>query len=248
MRFWRAVAVALAIAVAGVAVPALAGPETDHCAVPPALLQDDSPLPNVAKGLRRDKALKIVVLGSSSSLGTAGTTAEAAWPARLQSYLTKQLPGTQIQIVNRSVAGQGIRQMVRRLPADVIAEKPSLVIWQTGTTDAARLVEVDQFASSLVAGVDKLSEAGIDVMLMDPQYSRLTARIINFQPYVDALNQVAGMRDLVVIHRHAIMRHWIESGYFTFADLSREQAAKIADRVYDCLGDIIATVILAKVK
>jgi acyl-CoA thioesterase I len=242
-----AVAAAL-IFVAIAATPVAAQVIPTDCETPPVLLTDESPLPNALLSIRRQKSLKVVVLGSASSLGSGATGPDASWPKRLEVHLGQRLPGTAVQVVNRSVAGQGIQKMVDRLRGDVIAEKPSLVIWQTGTSEAVRAVDPDQFMSTLIDGVDQMALARIDVVLMDPQYSRLTARIINFQPYVDAMTTVAGMRDLVLVPRYAIMRYWIESGQLDFADLPRAEAAKVADQIYDCIGRIAAKVISAKLK
>jgi lysophospholipase L1-like esterase len=248
VRLSAAVAAALVILASNIAPAGAQAVAPANCDVPQTLLFDESPLNHVARALRRDRALKIVVLGSASSLGSGATNPDAAWPKRLEVHLAAKLPEATVQVVNRSIAGQGAEKMVDRLRSEVVPEKPSLVIWQTGTAEAVRAVELDQFMSTLVAGVDQLIAGRADVMLMDPQYSRLTARLINFQPYVDALNQVAGMRDLVVIPRYSIMRYWIDSGRFNLADLPRSQVAQVADQVYDCIGRIVAKVILSKLK
>ncbi len=242
---------AIAAAIAALmlsSVQSAAQPNVDRCDVPSGLTDDESPLSNAAAAVKRDKALKIVVLGSSSSMASGTTNADGSWPKRLEVHLSARFPGTVIRVVNRSIAGQGAQKMLDRLQADVISEKPALIVWQTGTAEAVRGVEPDQFISTLLAGVDKLTTAGIDVMLMDPQYSRYTARVINFQPYVDALRQVSAMRNLVLLPRYSIMRFWVESGNFNFVDLPRAQAAEVADQVYDCIGRIVARVVAAKLK
>ncbi|MDH8329797.1 hypothetical protein QIG54_28775, partial [Klebsiella pneumoniae] len=42
-------------------------------------------------------------------------------------------------------AAQGFSQMIDKLPAD---QKPDLVIWQTGTVDAIRAVDPDDFRAA----------------------------------------------------------------------------------------------------
>ncbi len=250
MPGWGLFAVASAI-VGALLLPEAAGAGQAigaNCAVPPSLLEDRSPLPHASHAVARDRALKIVVLGSSSSAGAGATGPDAAWPVRLQAHLTNRLRDIKVQVINRSRTGEGTQQMVDRLAADVIPEKPSIVIWQTGTAEAVRASEIDRFISTLVAGVDKLEFLGSDVVLMDQQYSRATVRMINFQPYVDALHQVAGMRDLVLVPRYAIMRYWSENGQFHFSDLTRARAAQVADEVYDCIGQIVAYIIAAKLE
>lgn len=218
------------------------------CQIPDEILTDSSPLPNAAKQLRSERRLKIVALGSSSTLGMGASGPESAYPARLESALKAQLPTATIQVVNKGVSRQSARQMLDRLVSDVIAERPGLVVWETGTAEAVRGAEVDDFVSALLTGVDKMGEAGIDVLMMDTQYSRSTARIINFQPYVDAIGQVAGMRDLVLFPRYLVMRTWVDEDRFSFADKSPAETRKIADQIYDCLGRLLARSIAKTLK
>jgi acyl-CoA thioesterase I len=211
-----------------------------QCQVPDELLLDSSPLLHTSKQIRSQRRLKVVALGSSSTLGMGATGPEAAYPARLEAVLNQHLPGVAIQVINKGVSRQSAKQMLERLATDVLAEKPTLVIWETGTAEAVRGAELDEFVHALLVGVDKMAEAGIDVVLMDTQYSRSTARIINFQPYVDAIDQVGGMRDLVVFPRYQVMRLWVDEERFTFADKNPAEARKVADQIYDCLARLLA--------
>jgi hypothetical protein len=218
------------------------------CHVPDEILADSSPLTHSTRQLRTERRLKIVALGSSSTLGMGASGPEAAYPARLEAALKAHLPFAAIQVVNKGMSRQSARQMLDRLASDVLSERPSLVVWETGTAEAVRGAEVDDFVNALLAGVDKMGEAGIDVLMMDTQYSRSTARIINFQPYVDAIGQVAGMRDLVLFPRYLVMRTWVDEDRFSFADKSPAETRKIADQFYDCLGRLLARTIAKTLK
>jgi acyl-CoA thioesterase I len=223
-------------------------PVPSVCQVPDEVLADSSPLPHTVKQLRTERRLKVVALGSSSTLGMGASGPEAAYPARLEAALKAHFPAASIQVVNKGVSRQSARQMLDRLVSDVLTERPALVVWETGTAEAVRGAEVDDFVNALLTGVDKMGEAGIDVLLMDTQYSRSTARIINFQPYVDAIGQVAGMRDLVVFPRYLLMRTWVDEERFSFADKSPSETRKIADQIYDCLGRLLARSIAKTLK
>jgi len=214
------------------------------CEVPADLIPETLPLPRVARLYRREHRLKIVALGSSSTLGLGASDSQAAWPARLESILQTRLPGNEIRVVNQGVARQAAEQMLSRLGTDVLAEKPALVIWETGTSEAVRGADVDEFIAALLAGVDRMVAAGADVILMDPQFSRTTSQLINFQPYVAAIEQVAGMRGVARFSRFAVMKYWIDSDRFSFANQSGMEARKTADQVYDCIGHLLAMEIL----
>lgn len=218
------------------------------CQVPDEFLANSSPLANSTRQLRTERRLKIVALGSSSTLGMGASGPDAAYPARLEAALKAHLPFAAIQVVNKGMSRQSARQMLDRLTSDVLSERPALVVWETGTAEAVRGAEVDDLVSALLTGVDKMGEAGIDVLLMDTQYSRSTARIINFQPYVDAIGQVAGMRDLVLFPRYLVMRTWVDEDRFSFTDKPPAEARKIADQIYDCLGRLLARTIAKALK
>lgn len=232
-----AVAFAAGLAHAGEPVPPLPA----RCEVPTDLMPDSGPFPHALSMLVKEHRLKIVALGSSSTLGLGASNSQAAWPARLQAMLQARLPGVEVRVVNRGLARQTAEQMVARIDSDVLSEKPALVIWESGTAEAVRGTSVDEFTDALLSGVDRLTDAGIDVILMDTQYSRSTAEIINFEPYVAAIDQVATMRDVDRFPRYAIMRYWVDNDRFQFTGISGGAAQKMADQVYDCLGHLLAT-------
>lgn len=248
MMIWRLHIAGLVLIATGLAVgPAAAEPVVpipSGCEVAPELIPDAAPLPHARQALKTEHKLKIVALGSSSTLGLGATDSQAAWPARLQAVLASALAGAEVRVINRGIARQSAQQMVERLDSDVLAEKPSLVIWESGTAEAVRGTDVDEFVDALLTGVDRMTQAGIDVILMDTQYSRGTAEIINFDPYVGAIDQVAGMRGVTKFPRYQVMHSWVDNDQFRFAGETGGGARKMADKVYDCLGHLLARTIL----
>lgn len=60
--------------------------------------------------------------------------------------------------------------MLDRVDTDVLADHPSLTIWQTGVNDALEEVPIEQFEETLRQGIDVLHGNNVDVILMDMQY------------------------------------------------------------------------------
>jgi acyl-CoA thioesterase I len=207
---------------------------------PPGVSFDDSLLVRTARKLRRDKNVKIVALGSSTTIGSGGSGVMAAWPARLQDELAKQLAGVNVMVANKGKMRQSAQDMLQRITGDVLSEKPDIVVWETGTNEAVRGVDIEQFTAAMLDGINKMEAAGIEVVMMNSQYSRNTARLINFQPYNDAIGQVAQIRDLLLFPRYEMMQGWVDRGYVSFDGLSQGDAIKIADTVYDCIGKLLA--------
>jgi hypothetical protein len=84
--------------------------------------------------------------------------------------------------------------------------------------------------------------------MMDMQYARDTARIINFQPYVEAIGRLSTMRDIFVFPRYDTMRNWVENEQITFGGQTKEEAVKTADTVYACLGSLVADLLANNLK
>jgi len=213
----------------------------ERCRVPEYLFDDLAAFPNAARHVATERRLTVVALGASSTQGTAASSPAKAWPARFAEILGGRLSAIDVHVVNLGMRGQTARDVVDRLPRDVAPLKPGLVIWETGTVEAVRATDPAEFAHLLMEGIDAMAQLGADVVLMDPQYARTTARLINFQPYLDALRQAAGLPDVNLFPRYEIMRYWAESGRLT--PHTREEMTKGNDDLYDCMAQLLAEVI-----
>jgi acyl-CoA thioesterase-1 len=237
-----------ACVLAGLAMAALqpwspAPASTTACDVPDELMQVDDKLPRLAERLHAKEPVKIVAIGGASTTGLAAGSSDLAYPHRLQETLASWYPSSPITVVNKGVPRQTAQQMLDRFPSDVIAEDPVLVIWETGTTDAVRGVGVDDFATSLQTGIDELKIRGIDIMLVDMQFSHSTATVIDFDRYLKALHRVGDVNDVTVFPRFEMMRYWSEQNVFNFDGIPKDQRASLAAKVYECIAGKLAEAI-----
>jgi acyl-CoA thioesterase I len=227
-------------------VAAAAGPgHSPDCSVPEELVEDDPRLPALAQELRQTHPITIVAVGGASTAGMAtGNPAEDAYPNRLQDALRRRYPKVPITVVNKGVSRQTTQEMVERFSRDIYAFSPALVIWETGTFDAARAVDVDQFSAALETGIAELKEHGLEIMLINMQYSRSTASVINFQPYLDAMQRMADLDSVYLFRRFEMMKYWSENGVFNFAEVPPERRTQLATEVYRCLAERLADAIV----
>jgi lysophospholipase L1-like esterase len=212
------------------------------CAVPDYLLLSDSKLKHVAASVPKHKKLVILVVGTGSSTLAGPDGANLAYPARLAAKLTDKLPGVAVSVVPRVKGGQTAEDMRRGLKALLAAEKPDLVIWQVGTIDAIKRVPPDDFRTALEEGVEAISGAGADAVLMNSQYSPRTESMIALGPYADNIRAVVHQRRVPLFDRFAIMRYWSDYNVFDFNTAGRDLG--LARRVHDCIGSAMATFIL----
>ena len=238
---FRYVIILITVASIGpVSTPAGAFDQEHACSVPERVYVFEPLLTKTVKALATGREVVIVALGGSSTLGLAAGATALAWPARLDSVLTERFSSALIKVVNRAVPRQMAKQVVERLDRDILPLKPTLVIWETGTMEAVRGVDVDAFRETLRAGIDELRAAGVEVVLMNMQFSRETDAMIRFEPYLIAMRQVADATDVPLFHRHGIMRYWAESGLLDLRVRDDEKRRELAVKLYDCIGRAMA--------
>ncbi len=202
------------------------------CDVPAYLLTSDSPLPKFAEAVKKSQPVTILVVGSRSS--TIPSAELSAYPAKLQAALKEQLPKLALNLSVELQTGKTAEQAAGTLVKLVEAKKPTLVIWQTGTVDAMRSVDPDDFRGAVGEGVVALQTAGTDVILVNLQYSPRTETMTSAPPYLDNLRVVAQEYDVPLFDRFAIMRHWSDAGDFDL--FSTAHGLEMAKRVHACLG------------
>ena len=136
------------------------------CAVPDSLLFVDNSLSRVTAAVGKQRQLAIAVFGTGSSMLAGPEGPSQAYPARLEVALNQRLSRVMVKVASRTKNGQTADIMRRNMKDLLVDEKPNLVIWQTGTVDAIRRVELDDFRAALEAGVDTLQAGGADVILV----------------------------------------------------------------------------------
>jgi hypothetical protein len=222
------------------AAPARAQNTAPSCEVPDYLLSSESALPKVTEAIKSGHSLDILVIGSRSS--TINTSEASAYPGRLQAALKQKLPSVTLNVLVDLELTKTAEEVAASMVKLVEGKKPTLVVWQTGTVDAMRSVDPDDFRSALDDGVAALQNAGTDVILMNLQYSPRTETMISAPPYLDNMRVVAQQHDVPLFDRFAIMRQWNDSGDFDL--FSTSHGLELAKRVHDCLGRALSKFVI----
>jgi ABC-type amino acid transport substrate-binding protein len=223
-----------------IAAPARAEDASRNCDVPDYLLASESTLPKVAEAVKSGRSLDILVLGSRSS--TINSSAGSAYPSRLQEMLREKLPAITVNLSVELQAKKTAEEVAAGLGKLLEGKRPTLVIWQTGTVDAMRSVDPDDFRSAIDQGVAALQNAGSDVILMNLQYSPRTESMISAPPYLDNMRVVAQQHEVPLFDRFAIMHQWNDSGEFDL--FSASNGLEFAQRVHDCLGRALSKFVI----
>lgn len=220
--------------------PARAESAPANCEVPAYLLTTESALPKVESAIVSDRRLEVLVVGSRSS--TIPASEGSAYPGRLQALLKEALPKVAVNVSVELQVKKTAEEVAAGLVKLVEVKKPTLVVWQTGTYDAIRSIDPDDFRAAVDEGVGALQGAGVDVVLMNLQYSPRTETMISAPPYLDNMRVVAQQHDVPLFDRFAIMRHWGDAGDFDLSSTSH--GPDLARRVHDCLGRALSKFVI----
>jgi len=231
-----------AVLVGGLLMEAAFAQHPDACDVPGYLLFGEGELRRVAASIKERQRLDIAIIGTGSSTLSGPDGASRAFPARLEAALTRRLPNVEVKVSAHSKPRQTADKMLEDIEKILAAEKPALVVWQTGTVDAIRGTEPDAFGAILNEGVEKIQVAGADVILMNMQYSPRTETMIAVGPYVENMRWAAQQQGVPVFDRLGIMRHWSDTRTFDLYAATKDFG--VAQKVHECIGRALAAQII----
>lgn len=210
------------------------------CEVPAYLLSTESSLAKVGDAMKSSRKLDILVVGSRSSSITAAEG--TAYPGRLKVLLGEKLPGVTVNVTVDLQPKKTAEEVAGGLAKLVADRHPTLVIWQTGTYDAIKSIDPEDFRGAVDEGVVAVQKAGADILLINLQYSPRTETMISPAPYLDNMRVVAQQYDVPLFDRFAIMRQWNENGEFDL--FSTSPGMDLAKRVHDCLARALSTFVI----
>lgn len=235
----------LSLTLLAVVLPASAS-EGPACTVPAELARFDHQLDHLLLRIEQGRPIKIVTIGSSSTAGAGASSDANTYPARLEAELKARLPGTTVTVLNKGVNGEEANQMIARFEADVIDEKPDLVIWQVGTNSVLR----DHLTPGSVIrdGVERLKATGADVVLMNPQFAPKVIVKPDVERMIDIITATARDEGVEVFDRWTLMRQWHETQSLPFDQFVSADGLHLNDWSYGCIAKVIATAILDGVR
>jgi len=197
--------------------------DSDPSQIPVVPIPFEHGLSRFAQSLSAGQA-RIVAIGSSTTAGEGGIK---AYPERLLTFLEAEYPNGGIAMINKGIGGQEAPIELQRFAADVIAEKPDLVIWQVGTNavwqgpnENPPPPSFDETTRAIRDGLARLrDQTQADVVLMDLQYvpAVLTpAKKDKAIAMVEAISELARDGGVNVFRRFAFMKglHQVEQVSF----------------------------------
>jgi acyl-CoA thioesterase-1 len=224
----------------------LATAQASACAGPSLDERLQGRLPHLSETVAANRIATIVAFGSSSTEGIGASTQANSYPSRLAIELAQAAPNSKIRVLNKGVGGETEVEMSRRIERDVIAQNPDLVIWQVGANAVIEDLALGPDERLIHRGIDQLKNAGIDVILMDLQYSPEMLRHRDYVQMESYIFAVGRETNVPVFRRFALMRHWLDSGEIDASAMIAPDQLHMTDLSYACLSQVLAGDIAGK--
>jgi lysophospholipase L1-like esterase len=214
----------------------LAGSAEEACPPAPSQLLA---MPTTRAALTHGRKLTIIAFGSSSTEGSGASGQDRTYPAVLEAELHAALPDARLRVLNRGRGGEEVDEMMDRLETDVIAARPTLVIWQAGANAVLRGMAPEAFIEAMTDGVDRLRARGADVVLMDSQRAPQILNAPHFERFDAALQTLSSRLQVPLFSRATLMRAWEAAGTPN-AEMLGPDGLHHNDHGYACVAQALA--------
>ncbi|MBN9062992.1 MAG: hypothetical protein BGP06_09035 [Rhizobiales bacterium 65-9] len=217
----------------------------DICNAPQALIAATGPLPRVEGLLKDRQPVKVLAIGSSSTVGVGASSPKFTYTSLLETELEKAFKGLDIKIATRGVSGEVAEGTAHRIKLEAALLNPDLVLWQVGTNDALSRIPVADFTRTVSKTLKWLKAHRIDVVLVGMQYTKQVASDDHYRLIKDALKQVAAEEGVALVKRYEAMKY-IEDAAGKEPLISADNL-HLNDLGYRCMAEHVARVILVSV-
>ena len=198
------------------------------------------PLPNLTAALGAARPVRVLAVGAAASNRVGGASGVKSYPAQLTGILETALKRADVDIVNRSVAGEVAETTANRIRSEVALNRPDLVLWQLGTNDALSRVAPEDFEATVRGTLDWLKADKIDVVLVGLQYTSQFSKDDGFFAIRDALRRIASEENVLYVRRYDAMQF-----------IAKTRSAKpgedgaTSDPNYQCMAEHVAHAVIA---
>lgn len=192
--------------------------------------------------LKSGGRLKVVAIGSSSTVGLWVLSSAATYPSVMRQELIRLMPNAQIELINSGRIGDTIPDNIARIERDVLFHRPDLVIWQLGTNDIAWGGQTSGLDELMIQGVRTLRSRGSDIILMDQQYAPRVLSSSHYSEMQAIIADVARREHIGLFSRFDLMRNSVRAGLSASALVSWDGLHNSIEG-YDCIGRAIARAI-----
>lgn len=230
-------ALAMSLALPAAAQEPAMPPLSPSCRAPAADIAEPAPLPHMTAALKQGRTIRVLAIGSSSTVGVGASSPAKNYPAQLEAILERTFRNLDVQVANRGVSGETAAETVERLRREVADTRPDLVLWQVGTNDALTRVPAERFKAVVREALQWLKGQPIDTVLIGLQYSPRVARDEAATAIRRTIRELASEEGVLLVRRFEAMRFIADAheGELLSADSLHQN-----DLGYRCMAEHIA--------
>lgn len=203
------------------------------------------PLRGIRRAVRENRNPRVLAIGSSTTVGVGASKPSNTYVAKLETNLETAFSGVDFDVLGRGMSGETAEGQSGRMKATVEEVKPDLVLWQVGTNDAIRHVDLEAFKVCLRRTLTWLADNKIDVMMVDPQYGDVLVKDVFYEQVVAAIAEVAAEKQVLLVDRFEAMRQ-LSQQHGDTVYLSSDQL-HMNDTGHRCMAEQLARAIVAGV-
>lgn len=194
-------------------------------------------MPHLQADLQARRTIRVLAIGSSSTVGLGASSPAHSYPAQLEQILERTFKGLDVVIINRGVSGEAAALTADRMKTLVGLEKPDLVLWQVGTNDALMRVPVEDFVGTVRSTVRWLKSREVDTVLVGLQYTLKVSTDEHYKAIRMALRDIATSENVLFVRRYEAME-FIERA--RNAPMMSPDDLHLNDLGYRCMAEHIA--------
>ncbi len=203
------------------------------------------PLRSMRKAVRDGREVRVLAIGSSSTAGVGASQPQNTYLAKLEDSLGSVFDGCHVSVIGRGKSGENAEGQSSRMEAVLAEVKPDLIVWQVGTNDAIRRVDLTTFKDHVRRTLVRLRKRGVDIVLVDPQYGNELNRDSHYPATVAALAEVAREMRVLLVDRFEAMREL--SGLRGDAFYLTSDKVHLNDNGHRCMAEQLSHAIVAGV-
>jgi acyl-CoA thioesterase I len=234
-------------------VPSRAGSEiANACGTPDEFVTTDTPLDEFAAAIAAGGPVPILAVGSATTVGAVSisegkpTAAEGgAFPDQMLRALNAMMPKVRFTMTVRGGRGMTAEALLAQIQDALKQQHYPLVLWQTGTVESVRGLRPDGLSDVLHDGADAILNAGGNVILIDPQFSRFLRANTDVDAYREVMRQTATEPGVALFRRFDLMQTWADDGGIDLERTPKADRDKTLDRLNTCLGEALAKFVLS---
>src|SRR5262245_8064346 len=155
--------------------------------------------------------------------------------------LENAVKGLDVEIINRGVSGELVRDAQERLKVQVALNRPDLVLWQVGTNDALMQTPVDSFEQTVTDTVRWVKEHNVDIVLVGLHYARQMAGDPHYQAIRASVQRIAEREKVMRIGYYEAMETIMRAR--SMAALPQSDEFTLTESGYLCLAQYVARTI-----